>query len=268
MHIWEEPSLWDDLIFPQKEKSGRANRRTAVEAHTGFTHRHAAKDGGRGRESHARKSVDSAEPFPRLRSTDEGVDVPGEAGGGGPAGVSPSRPRGAACAGSRQATLSSRHALLIRVALRQRPEQQLRQKPPWEDRAQTGEDRTQTLGGSHADGGWGGPRADPGRTAAPSNAMKALLSARGDADGTTAGGPVALRGRHSPPLPRLPHASAGEKERKEEEGSSWRNCLYLGQKGAVPARPQGQALLLSLKMCRLTEPGGWGARASTGRGER
>lgn len=98
--------------------------------------------------------------------------------------------------------------------------------------------------------------------------MKALLSARGDADATTAGGPVALRGRHSPPLPRLPHASAGEKERTEEEGSSWRNCVYLGQKGAVPARPQGQALLLSLKMCRLTEPGGWGARASTGRGER
>lgn len=25
MHIWEEPSLWDDLVFPQKEKSGRAN---------------------------------------------------------------------------------------------------------------------------------------------------------------------------------------------------------------------------------------------------
>lgn len=45
---------------------------------------------------------------------------------------------GAACAGSRQATLSSHRALLIRVALRQRPEQQLRQKPPWEDRAQTG----------------------------------------------------------------------------------------------------------------------------------
>lgn len=143
MHIWEEPSLWDDLVFPQKEKSGRANRRTAVEAHTGFTHRPAAKDGGRGRESHARKSVDSAEPFPRLRSTDEGVNVPGDAGGGGPAGVSPSVRAGAACAGSRQATLSSRRALLIRVALRQCPEQQLRQKPPWEDRAQTGggEDR-------------------------------------------------------------------------------------------------------------------------------
>lgn len=239
MHIWEEPSLWDDLVFPQKEKSGRANRRTAVEAHTGFTHRPAAKDGGRGRESHARKSVDSAEPFPRLRSTDEGVDVPGDAGGGGPAGVSPSVRAGAACAGSRQATLSSRRALLIRVALRQRPEQQLRQKPPWEDRAQTGEDRTQTLGGSHADGGWGGPRADPGRTAAPSNAMKALLSARGDADGTTAGGPVALRGRHSPPLPRLPARVGGREGEKGGGGVLMAELPLSRSEGRCPRPPAG-----------------------------